>query len=235
MASSHGRGVVVMFRLTEKHREFFLSKPESGMGYQCIQQTDYDVTKKYIVFNADLLVRFEELEQLREYASKYASYDAFLSQEYDYLDSSVKEIVDTQRLELRNRQDFLGSTHGKKPHNPVQVLRGLTKDYEGFKRFSAYKNDRRITDQRGLREGTYVTTVNDVGVVPSGLGAVARYALPNPWPAVYVSTVTPPGSTPIEYGTVQPAFYQSGGGIEVFFRDGTPNGTVSGPYMITER
>lgn len=227
----------MLYRVSDKHRDFFLSIPESGMGYQCIEQTLYDGRKKwYIIFNTELIVPYEELERVKEYASKYDSYDRFLlSSEYERLSSSDKEIVDTKRLELKSKQDFLKSPSGSKGHNPVQVLTGLTGDCAGFKRFSAYKNDRRITDEGGLRSGSYVTTVTDISTVPSGLGAVARYALPNPWPAVYVFTVTPPVKTPIEYGTVQPAFFQSGGGVEVFFRDEIPAGSVSKPYIIVEK
>jgi len=225
----------MIFKLSEKHRDFFLKKHESGMGYQCIEQFQYDGKKlKYIIFNAELLIPFDELEQIKEYTLSYELYDGFLAKKYSSLQSS-DDIIDTQRVELRDRHSFLQSALGNKPKNPAQLLKGNTKDHEGFKRFSAYKNDRRITDKRGLLEGTYVTTVNDVGVVPSGLGAVARYALPNPWPAKYVFTVTPLGNTPLEYGTVQPAFHQSGGGVEVFFRMGTGANTVSNPYAIPER
>src|SRR2546422_11373922 len=66
--------------------------------------------------------------------------------------------------------------------------------------------------------------------VKTGLEAVARYALPNRKPAIYVFTVKPLKDTPIQHGIVQPAFGQPGGGVEVLFCDGTARNTVAGPF-----
>jgi len=83
--------------------------------------------------------------------------------------------------------------------------------------------------------GTYATTVHDDRLVPSGLSAVARYALPNPAPAVHRFVVSPGPQTRIHCGTVIPQFGQSGGGVEVRFDDELPAGTASGPHPIPER
>ena len=97
-----------------------------------------------------------------------------------------------------------------------------TKSGEVFKRFSAYENDRRVTANGGLLPGTYATTEEDAKNVKTGKEAVARYALPNPKPAVYVFTVKPPKDTDLQRGTVQPAYDQPGGGVEVIFTSGSP-------------
>ena len=65
--------------------------------------------------------------------------------------------------------------------------------------------------------------------------AVARYALPNPKPAVYVFTVKPLKDTPIQRGIVEPEFGQPGKGVEVLFCDGTAPKTVTGSCTIPGR
>jgi hypothetical protein len=101
-----------------------------------------------------------------------------------------------------------------------------------FKRFSAYHNDRRITGDGALLPGTYGTTDEDARNVRTGREATARYALPNPMPAVYIFTIKPFGRTRLQKGIVQPRFGQPGGGVEVLFVDGTTSNTVTGPSVI---
>jgi hypothetical protein len=103
-----------------------------------------------------------------------------------------------------------------------------------FKRFSAYVNDFRITDKRGLKPGTFGTTKEDAEHVHTGREAISRYALENKQSANKRFTITPPGNTPIQEGTVQPAYGEPGGGVEVIFVNGTPDGTVSMPDIIPE-
>ena len=103
-----------------------------------------------------------------------------------------------------------------------------------FKRFTAYEHDPRITSDRRLLPGTYATTGEDAKNAPTGKAAVARYALPNPNPASNVFTIKPHKDTVIQYGIVEPAFGQPGGGVEVLFRDGTHAGTVTGPEKIPD-
>ncbi len=107
-----------------------------------------------------------------------------------------------------------------------------TKPGEIFKRFSAYENDRRIRADGSLEPGTFATTEEDARQVRTGKEAVARYALPNPEPAVNVFTIRPVASTPIQYGIAQPAYGQPGGGVEVIFTNGTSARTVTGPDKI---
>jgi len=65
----------------------------------------------------------------------------------------------------------------------------------------------------------------DLLLVPSGLAAVARYALPSLLPARWRYELRPAAGTPIRYGATIPAYGQSGGGVEVMF----PN-----PFMNVE-
>jgi hypothetical protein len=71
--------------------------------------------------------------------------------------------------------------------------------------------------------------------VKTGTEAVARYALPNPQPASNVFTGKPDKDTVIQKGTVAPDFGQPGGGVEVFFKNGTQPKTVTGPVHIPDK
>ncbi len=109
-----------------------------------------------------------------------------------------------------------------------------TKAGELFKRFSAYENDFRITDKRGLKPGTYATTEEDATHVHTGMEAVSRYALENKQSANKRFTIAPLASTRLQEGIVQPAYNEPGGGVEVIFVDGTADGTVSLPDFLPE-
>lgn len=112
----------------------------------------------------------------------------------------------------------------------------LTTASEIFKRFCAYANDRRVTAGKGLTPGTFATTKADADAnIKTGTDAVKRYALPDSKPASNVFTITPPIDTELKRGTVQPANNQPGGGEEVIFVNGTPDGTVTGPVTIPDK
>ena len=95
-------------------------------------------------------------------------------------------------------------------------------------------NDFRITDKRGLKPGTFGTTEEDAKQVHTGREAISRYALENKQSANKRFTIRPPGNTPLQEGIVQPAYGEPGGGVEVIFVNGTPDGTVSMPDTIPE-
>ena len=112
----------------------------------------------------------------------------------------------------------------------------LTEAAEIFRRFCAYAKDRRITPGRGVTPGTFATTKEDADAnVKTGIDAVARYALADSKPASNVFTISPAKDTELKRGTVQPANNQLGGGVEVIFVNGLPDGTVTGPVLIPDR
>jgi len=89
-----------------------------------------------------------------------------------------------------------------------------------------------VTANRGLLPGTYATTAADAARVATGTQAVARYALPNPTPAIHRFTIQPPVGTNLQRGIAQPAYGQPGGGVEVIFTAGSPDHTVTFPPDI---
>jgi hypothetical protein len=110
----------------------------------------------------------------------------------------------------------------------------LTNAGEVFKRFSAYENDFRITEKRGLVAGTFATTAEDAENVKTGRDAVSRYALENKQSANKRFTINPVKDTSLQRGVVQPAYGEPGGGVEVIFVNGTGDYTVSGPDLLPE-
>ena len=112
----------------------------------------------------------------------------------------------------------------------------LTIAGEIFKRFSPFANDRRVTAGKGLTAGTFATTKEDADAhVRTGTDAVTRYALPSPTPASKVFIINPGEDKDLKRGTTQPANNQPGGGVEVIFVNGLPDGTVTGPTTIPDK
>jgi hypothetical protein len=106
---------------------------------------------------------------------------------------------------------------------------------EIFKRFSPYADDFRVTAKKGLTAGTFATTKEDAEAnIKTGTDAVKRYALENKKPASKVFTIEPPKDTDLKRGVVEPAYGEPGGGVEVIFVNGSPDGTVTGPETIPD-
>jgi hypothetical protein len=126
----------------------------------------------------------------------------------------------------------INASESAKPAKDSPII--LTASGEDFMRFSAYENDIRITEKRGLTPGTFGTTAEDGRTVKTGREAVARYALENKKSANKRFTITPPKDTEIRQGIVAPAYGEPGGGVEVIFVNGTPDATVSQPDILPE-
>jgi len=214
-----------MIRLSKSQSEYLLSRPESGMGFQLVEATLRGNNKHdCIIFNADMLSFLNE-----DFDAIYKSASRRYLAEFSDLEKSLSS-DDIIRLEvvtpLYKAASFSECTGADKA--PIAYSR----KYEIFKRFSAFANDRRVTPDKGLLPGTYATTEDDASYVNRGMDAVARYALPDSRPAIYIFTIRPPEYTEIRRGVVEPANGQRGGGKEVIFVKGSPANTVTGPSTI---
>lgn len=222
-----------MDKLIQQHSEELLLQPESGMGFQIVRarwsrimMMDNEFIEG-VCFNAELFVQDKELVKIL----KSFNYEKLL----EGIETKTEFMRDFKVLtssEIR-KNSLINEMMGAK--QLIEIFNGIPRKEEIFKRFSAYKKDRRVTPDKGLFPGTYATTKNDSTMVPSGLSAVARYALPNCWPAKYVFTIKPSQGTKIKCGTVTPAFNQAGGGVEVCFDDGTECDTVERAKDLPER
>lgn len=219
-----------MYYLNEAQQRSLLSQPETGMGYQLVELTTLTFRKVVgVAYNAEVVLERNEPEQRRLFLA-LASGILLKShgqavREVRLLSSASAEF---RAFMLSEPKAAYALAHGPAKDAPVVP----TKAGEVFKRFSAYANDHRIEADGSLKPGTYATTEADARQVRTGKEAVARYALPNPEPAVNVFTIRPVAATAIQYGIVQAAYGQPGGGVEVIFTNGTTARTVTGPDKI---
>ena len=186
-----------------------------------------------IVLNAELLILEDELRQRLPTATYKELLACAIATEKVVQKIRVTRPAPRHQAVAQLRE--ASTAYGKQARRASDASPEKTLPYEVFKRFTAYENDRRITADHGLLPGTYATTEADAKGVVTGLEAVARYALPNSKPAIYVFTVKPLMDTSIQRGIVQPDFGQPGGGVEVLFREGTASRTVTGPISIPEK
>lgn len=217
-----------MYRLNESLQTQLLGMPESGMGFQLVEMvTDTREYVRAIAYNAELVIpdgreHFALFQELR--AGKLSAGGP---------GREVREIVCVLPRNLSMGWAGLSvrenrAAYGKRPYTgPAKdAPPELTKTGQFFRRFSAFANDRRITSDGRLTPGSYATTEEDSRLVRTGKEAVVRYALPNPDPAVHRFTIHPGTNRAIQYGVVEPANGQPGGGEEVIFVDGTNSGSV---------
>ena len=241
-----------MFSLSKSHSDAVLNAAEHGMGYQFVEVVTSvghwegkefvvdgmslakgEQWRKGIVLNAELLLLDDEMQKGLPSGSYKQLLASAVKSEGVIQKIQVTGFAQEQQAVAQLREDAV--PYGKKTKRAADAPHELTAANEIFKRFTAFENDRRITADGRLLPGTYATTEADAKNVKTGLEAVARYALPNPKPAVYVFTVKPLKDTPIQRGIVEPEFKQPGGGVEVLFCDGTAAKTVTDRCTIPKR
>lgn len=77
-----------------------------------------------------------------------------------------------------------------------------------------------------LKPGSFTTTEQDYKDCISTMDdPIDRYAIPNDEPIKWSFYIKPKSSNILQRGIVQPAFEHLGGGIEVYFENGTSNDT----------
>src|SRR5882672_5649269 len=128
-----------MIRLTDTETRILKNQPETGMGYQLVEGTQFDnKTKRGIAYNAELF--FEENESRS--VLKTLSYPQVL-REATRSTGQFKSLRVLSRSEapitLSERKAAVAKAAPAK-EAPIEK----TKENEVFKRFSAYKNDNRL-------------------------------------------------------------------------------------------
>ena len=192
-------------RIADKDQTRLLETPESGMGYQLV------MGNRVLILNATVAFRLDErrcmaAEDLRWLYVKCLPLFDDIEPSPDTYDSGWA----SQRELLAGLDKYTDSVEVEERGSCRSVAR-----YERFIRYSAVWPDRRIASDGSVGTGTYATTENDKTVVPSGLAAVGRYALPNPAPAVFEYVIGPVKGETILCGTCAPQFGQAGGGVEI--------------------
>jgi len=244
-----------MIKIPPSWKAYLLLRPEYAMGYQKVRIKLSNInSEEGFIFNGDFFVKQNELASLSsigiwlaERAAEKTSATIF---DITVIPRPPEQLRNVRRINL-TALNASGSFYSRSQHGGVEsanesIVKAsagqaakdapitLTTAGEVFKRFSAYENDFRITDKKGLRPGTFATTAEDAENVKTGKDAVSRYALENKQPANKRFTINPEKDTSIQRGVVQPAYGEPGGGVEVIFVNGTGDYTVSGPDILPE-
>lgn len=223
----------MIFKAYPSDQRQFLSLPETGMGYQIIEAKRYGKTFKdrFVVYNSELVIdldsKFSDFKRqiITEGYSRILNKAESLPIETSTISLVARSQITEFRILTESKKKDKGRHSGGRgaADNPKEPADGK----EIFVRLSAYENDKRIDfENKKLRPGTYTTTNSDyLACVRFSDDPIDRYALPNDEEIKWAFYVQPKTNDVLQRGIVQPAFGHDGGGIEIFFEDGTSNNT----------
>jgi len=223
----------MIFKAYPSDQRQFLSLPETGMGYQIIEAKRYGKTSKdrFVVFNSELIIdrdsKFSDFK--RQIITEGYSTILIKAESLLIETSTISLVARSQITEIRILTESKKKDKGRHSDgqgaadNPKELADGE----EIFVRLSAYENDKRIDfENKKLIPGTYTTTDSDyLDCVRFIDDAIDRYALPNDEKIKWAFYVRPKTIDVLQRGIVQPAFGHDGGGLEIYFENGTSNKT----------
>ena len=223
----------MIFKAYSSDQRQFLSLPETGMGYQIIEAKRYGKTSKdrFVVFNSELVIdldsKFSDFK--RQIITEGYSRILIKAESLPIETSTISLVARSQITEFRILTETKKKDRGRHSggrgaaDNPKELADGE----EIFVRLSAYENDKRIDfENKKLIPGTYTTTDSDYrACVRFSDDPIDRYALPNDEEIKWAFYVRPKTNDVLQRGIVQPAFGHDGGGIEIYFKNGTSNKT----------
>lgn len=225
----------MIYRIHEQDANTLLEKPETGMGYQVVNATQYErygPTKQMVVYNTNLAVDLDSNFSINKRRIINEGYKSILNKVTVLtLDTnSIKvlnqySIRETNSISLYEKVFNKRETGGK---GATDSLKDFANKNEIFVRVSAFENDRRVDfENRKLKKGTFTTTKIDyMACVSTNDDPIDRYALPNNDKIKCSFYIKPTMSDILQRGIVQPAFDHSGGGIEAYFENGTSKQTL---------
>jgi hypothetical protein len=223
-----------MWSLDEDAVRALKALPETGMGFQFVEGSLMGEVAPLLVFNSERAVDVSSigLEPGDDPAT-------ILKNGLKIVELLKSEIVQTVIAAPHPRLiRLLSSRIGTPPAAPgptvaagVQtalpsslVKHDKLKAARAFHRFSAFTPDLRVDPKTGsFLAGTYAAPASEVPFVPTGFVAVGRFALPVNLPASHHYEIMAPAGTDVDFGTVAPAFGQSGGGVEAYFANAVTN------------
>lgn len=177
----------MIYRLYPSDASTLLSKPETGMGYQIVNASQFGKTdlRNFIVYNSELAVDLDsnflanKRRIIQEGFKRVLSNSTELMLETKSIHilerSSLQETISlsaTKRIYNKRSGGGKGATD-----NPKENANGE----EIFVRVSAFEDDKRIdTVNKKLKNGSYTTTEKDYNdCVSTNDDPIDRYALPN--------------------------------------------------------
>jgi len=223
----------MIYRIFEQDAETLLEKPETGMGYQIINASQYNrnQVRKFVVYNTILAVELDSDFQTNKQLIIKEGYRAILNKATVLMletnsirvfeHSSVREfkmLSESKRTNKKRHSGGKGATD-----NPKEFANGT----DEYVRISAYEDDKRIDSEKmKLKPGSFTTTLNDYTFcVTTNDDPIDRYALPNEEKIKWAFYIRPKSTDILQKGIVQPAFNLEGGGIEAYFENGTSERT----------
>ena len=223
----------MIYRIYPQDAETLLEKPETGMGYQIINASQYNRTlvRKFVVYNTNLAVELDSDFQMNKRLIINEGYKAVLNKATELMleTNSIKVFDHTSIREYRVLSETKKTS--KKRHSggkgatdsPTEHATGT----DVYVRISAYEDDKRIDFQKmKLKPGAFTTTFNDYSdCVSTNDEPIDRYALPNDEKINWAFYIKPKSTDVLQKGIVQPAFNHEGGGIEAYFENGTSENT----------
>jgi len=226
----------MIYKIYYQDAKTLLEKPETGMGYQIVNTSQYERTRirKFVVYNTNLAVELDYDFQVNRRKIINEGYKNVLSSASELMletdsikvlaQSSIREYIsltESQKTHNKRHAEGKGATD-----NPKEFANGT----EYFVRISAYENDKRIDFvNMKLKAGSFTTTFNDYNdCVATNDDPIDRYSLPNDEKIEWSFYIKPKTTDILQRGIVQPAFNHAGGGIEAYFEKGTSAGT----YLI---
>lgn len=221
-----------MYRVPERVSEGLIELPESGMGYQLVRVASKTDGRRFVILNAEwAIVAGTDWRPVEDA-------DTWPFGDYDHSRGA--------RVRIHGPVDGMNAPFAIGEAAPFPYELGELKvESHGsfpavsgdqvFYRYSAFANDRRLRSEAGvIPAGTYLTSHRDTHFAESGLGAVARYALPNPAPAIFRFAIGVPAGTVLMCGTASPSFGQSGGGVELRTDEAIDDARVYDPEVLPE-
>lgn len=223
----------MIYRIYEQDARTLLEYPETGMGYQIVNASQYerDRVRQFVIYNSDLAVELDSDFIFNKRKIINEGYSLVLSQARELMLETNSINVFNKKALTENRTLSYSKKNYHKRHfggngatdNPKERADG----YEVFVRISAYENDKRIDFiNRKLKSGTFTTTFKDYkDCISTNDDPNDRYALPNDEEIKCAFYIRPNNYDFLQRGIVQPAFEKDGGGIEAYFDSGSSNGS----------
>ncbi len=214
----------MFYKLSFRQEEEFVRQPETGMGYQIIEARTlggYD-QKKYLVLNSEFIIDLNGYQD--EYIKNIIQLGSHKIKESAPVISLGSYSI-LNEVQYRSRVSERGSVYNIAAiESKVEYSTGL----ETFVRLSAFENDRRVDKiNKCLLPGSFTTTLEDYLLCKAlDYEPIERYALPNNELIKWTFHIQPKKDETLQRGMVQPANDKSGGGKEIYFANGTSNGTL---------
>ena len=233
----------MIYKTNEIQTKKLLSLPESGMGYQLVQDTR--TNRSFIIFNvgkcfditgeqySNLTKKYFFNEKVLDAAAKFGNQEtsqSALSTPFSTRETS-QSIWGTHPDNIKLLQAPFKDSANSQSYNSNKGAAGSPKEKadgnEIFVRLSVYEDDKRIDfKNRKLLPGTYTTTLEDYRFcIENSKNPVERYALPGDEEIRWAFFLQPKFWDILQRGIVQPAFGHRGGGIEAYFENGTSENT----------